>query len=159
MLRKIIKILLILALIALVAIQFIRPEKNNGGYESVALFETETKPSAQVASILKGSCYDCHSDQTQYPWYSEIAPFSFWLNDHVEHGKGHFNVSAWESYSVKKKEHKLEELIEMVEDDEMPLQSYTIVHGNLSKDDKKLLLQWAGVARLQYKHQLEVSQN
>lgn len=157
MFKKGIKIFLIIALIALVVIQFIRPEKNNGGYESVTLFETETKPSAQVASILKESCYDCHSDQTQYPWYFEIAPFSFWLNDHVEHGKGHFNVSTWESYSVKKKEHKLEELIEMVEEDEMPLQSYTIIHGNLSEDDKKLLLQWAGVARLQYKHQLEVS--
>ena len=71
----------------------------------------------------------------------------------------HFNVSTWNDYSIKKKEHKLEELIEMVEDDEMPLKSYTIIHGNLSEDDKKILLQWAGVARLQYKHQLEVSSN
>ena len=78
-------------------------------------------------------------------------------NDHIEHGKKHFNVSAWENYSVKKKEYKLEEVIEMVEDDEMPLKSYTLIHGNLSKEEKKLLLQWAGVARLQYKHQLEVS--
>ncbi|SRX55534.1 heme-binding domain-containing protein [Aequorivita sp. CIP111184] len=157
MLKKVIKIVLVIALLALVAIQFIRPEKNNQGYKSVALFETETKPSAKVASILKESCYDCHSNQTQYPWYSEIAPTSLWLADHIEEGKEHFNVSAWENYTVKKKEHKLEELIEMVEDDEMPLQSYTLIHGNLSEDDKKLLLQWAGLARLQYKHQLEVS--
>lgn len=157
MLKKVIKIVLILALVALVAIQFIRPEKNSEGYKSVASFETETKPSAQVASILKESCYDCHSNQTQYPWYSEIAPVSLWLADHIEHGKEHFNVSNWNDYSVKKKEHKLEELVEMVEKDEMPLQSYTIIHGNLSEDDKKLLLQWAGLARLQYKHQLEVS--
>lgn len=159
MLKKGIKIFLVLALIALVAIQFIRPEKNNGGYENVALFETETKPSAKVAAILKENCYDCHSDQTQYPWYAEVAPFSLWLDDHIEHGKEHFNVSAWKDYSIKKKEHKLEELIEMVEDDEMPLKSYAIIHGDLSEDDKKLLLQWAGVARLQYKHQLEVSSN
>lgn len=157
MFKKVIKIVLVLALIALVAIQFIRPEKNNEGYKSVALFETETKPSPKVASILKENCYDCHSNQTQYPWYSEIAPASLWLADHIEEGKEHFNMSAWENYTVKKKEHKLEELIEMVEDDEMPLQSYTIIHGNLSDDDKKLLLQWAGLARLQYKHQLEVS--
>lgn len=151
--------LLVLALIALIAIQFIRPDKNNDGYESVALFEVETKPSTQVATILKESCYDCHSNQTHYPWYAEVAPFSLWLNDHIEHGKEHFNVSAWESYSVKKKEHKLEELIEMVEEDEMPLKSYAIIHGSISSDEKKLLLQWAGVARLQYKHQLEVSSN
>lgn len=157
MVIKIIKIVLVLALIALVAIQFIRPEKNNGGYESVALFESETKASANVASILKESCYDCHSNQTQYPWYAEIAPFSLWLVEHIEEGKEHFNVADWGSYSIKKKEHKLEELVEMVEKDEMPLRSYTIIHGDLSENDKKLLLQWAGVARLQYKHQLEVS--
>ncbi|PHR10676.1 MAG: cytochrome C [Aequorivita sp.] len=157
MINKIVKIILILLLVALVAIQFIRPEKNNGGYESVAAFEAETKPSAKVAIILKENCYDCHSSQTQYPWYAEIAPFSLWLDEHIEHGKEHFNVSEWSKYSIKKKEHKIEELVEMVEDDEMPLRSYTIIHGDLSQENKKLLLQWAGVARLQYKHQLEVS--
>lgn len=159
MIRKVLKVLLVLALVALVAIQFIRPEKNNEGYKSVAFFEAETKPSAEVAAILKESCYDCHSNQTQYPWYAEVAPFSLWLEEHIIDGKKHFNVSAWNDYSVKKKEHKLEEFVEMVEKDEMPLRSYTIIHGNLSEDDKKLLLQWAGLARLQYKHQLEVSSN
>lgn len=159
MIRKVIKVLLVLALVALVAIQFIRPEKNSEGYKSVVSFEAETKPSAEVAAILKESCYDCHSNQTQYPWYAEVAPFSLWLEEHIIDGKKHFNVSAWNDYSVKKKEHKLEEFVEMVEKDEMPLRSYTIIHGNLSEDDKKLLLQWAGLARLQYKHQLEVSSN
>ncbi len=157
MIKKVVKIFLVLALVALIAIQFIRPEKNNEGYKSVAAFEAETKPSAAVASILKESCYDCHSNQTLYPWYAEVAPFSLWLDDHIHHGKKHFNVSEWTNYTVKKKEHKLEELVEMVENDEMPLTSYTIIHGNLSEEDKTLLLQWAGLARLQYKHQLEVS--
>jgi hypothetical protein len=139
--------------------QFIRPEKNNGGYESVAIFETETKPTLKVAAILKENCCDCHSSQTQYPWYAEIEPFSLWLDDHIKDGKKHLNFSAWSDYSLKKKEHKLEELVEMVEKDEMPLRSYAILHGNISEDEKKLLLQWAGVARLQYKHQLEVSSN
>ncbi|AFL79824.1 hypothetical protein Aeqsu_0310 [Aequorivita sublithincola DSM 14238] len=157
MIKKGVKILLVLGLAALVAIQFIRPEKNNDGYKSVAAFEAETKPSEQVASILKESCYDCHSNQTRYPWYAELAPFSLWLNDHIIDGKKHFNVSAWSEYTVKKKEHKLEELVEMVENEEMPLRSYAFVHGNISEDDRKLLLQWAGLVRLQYKHQLEVS--
>ncbi|MAP53498.1 heme-binding domain-containing protein [Altibacter sp.] len=157
--KKILKIFLVLALIALIVIQFIRPEKNQAGYESVMAFERETKPSAQVASLLKENCYDCHSNHTQYPWYAEIAPFSFWLAEHIEHGQGHFNVSEWESYSAKKKDHKLEEVIEMVKEGEMPLDSYTWIHGDLSEDETVLLLQWATVARLQYKAQLEISGN
>lgn len=148
--KKILKIFGWIALIALVVIQFIRPEKNDSGYESIINFENDTSPSVEVAAILKNNCYDCHSNQTQYPWYAEIAPFSFWLADHVDHGKGHFNVSEWESYSDKKKDHKLEELIEEVEEGEMPLDSYTWMHGDLSEDDTKLLLQWASLARLKY---------
>ncbi|MAO10772.1 MAG: cytochrome C [Flavobacteriaceae bacterium] len=154
---KIIKYTLIVLLAALIIIQFIRPEKNSGGYESVALFEKETKPSAEVAILLKENCYDCHSDQTQYPWYAEIAPISFWLDDHIEHGKGHFNASAWDSYSIKKKDHKMEELVEMVEEGEMPLKEYTWIHGDITEAEQKLILQWAGLVRLQYKNQLQVS--
>src|SRR5690606_8660517 len=154
---KFFRIISILLLIAFIAIQFIRPKKNNGGYESIVLFENETKPSKKVSIILEENCYDCHSNQTQYPWYGEVAPFSLLLADHIEHGKEHFNVSTWKYYYVRKKEHKLEELVEMVESEEMPLSSYAIVHGNLSGEERKLLLQWAGLARLQYKHLLEVS--
>ena len=81
------------------------------------------------------------------------------IDEHIIDGKKHFNVSAWEAYSVKKKDHKLEELIEMVENGEMPLDSYTWLHGDLSEKDTKLLLQWATLVRLQYKNSLEVSAN
>jgi hypothetical protein len=155
--KKFTKYVLITALSALVVIQFFRPERNDGGYESVMAFERETKPSVEVAGILKENCYDCHSDQTRYPWYAEIAPVSYWLADHIKHGKGHFNASAWDTYSVKKKDHKLEELIEMVDEGEMPLDSYTWLHGNLTDAQRKLLIQWAGIARLQYKEQLKLS--
>ncbi|NND88349.1 MAG: heme-binding domain-containing protein [Flavobacteriaceae bacterium] len=154
---RIIKTILILALVVLVVMQFFRPERNNSGYETVAAFEQETKPSKEVANILRKQCYDCHSDQTQYPWYAEVAPVSWWLKDHIDDGKKHFNASAWESYSVKKKDHKLEELIEMVEDGEMPLDSYTWIHEDLSPENKKLLLQWAGLVRLQYVDELKMS--
>lgn len=155
--KRILKLLGYLGLIALVVIQFIRPEKNEAGYESFKAFETNTKPSNEVAGILKSNCYDCHSNHTNYPWYAEVAPVSLWLDDHVRHGKGEFNVSEWDSYSIKKKDHKLEELIEEVEEGHMPLDSYTWIHGNLSEDDQKLLIQWATLARLQYKNKLEVS--
>jgi hypothetical protein len=154
---KFIKIVLVILLIALVVIQFIRPDKNVSSYESVTAFEAETQPSSEVAGILKQNCYDCHSNHTTYPWYAEIAPVSCWLDEHIEHGKGHFNASAWEEYSVKKKDHKLEELIEMVEEGEMPLDSYTWVHGDLTDAQQKLVIQWATMARLQYKEALEVS--
>jgi hypothetical protein len=155
--HKFVRYFLLLALAAFVIIQFIRPEKNDGGYESVMAFEKETMPSLEVAGILRTNCYDCHSDQTQYPWYAEIAPVSFWLEEHIEDGQKHFNVSQWSAYSSKKKDHKLEELIEFVEEGEMPLNSYTWLHGDLSKDETELILQWAGLNRLRYKNELEFS--
>lgn len=159
MFSKIAKWILILLLIVLIAIQFYRPEKNNDGYESVNFFEEEARPSKEVAAILKQNCYDCHSNQTTYPWYSEVAPISIWLDDHIIDGKKHLNFSEWSNYSPKKKDHKLEELLEMVKTDEMPLRSYTIIHGGLSETDKKSLLQWATIAKLFYSHQLEVTEN
>jgi hypothetical protein len=155
--KKLFKIILILALVVLVVMQFIRPDKNENGYEGVKYFENETKLSPSVAGILKENCYDCHSNHTRYPWYAEIAPVNYWLADHVKDGKKHFNVSAWNEYSIKKKEHKLEELLEMIEEGEMPLDSYTWLHGGLSENEAMLILQWATVARLQYKSQLKVS--
>jgi hypothetical protein len=155
--KKIIRYILIFALLVLVVLQFIRPEANNEGYETVAAFEVETTPSEEIKGILRANCYDCHSNQTEYPWYSYIAPFSYYLDDHIRHGKGEFNTSKWESYSVKKKDHKLEELMEEVEKGAMPLDSYTWIHGKLSKDDAKALIEWAALARLKYAEQLKVS--
>ena len=143
---------LILALIALVIIQFFRPERNNAGYESLEPFLAETGPSEQVQGILKSACYDCHSNQTDYPWYAEVAPISFWLADHIEEGRHHLNFSAWKGYSAKKKDHKLEELEEEVEHGEMPLESYTFIHGDadLSPEQAQALTDWAKTARLNY---------
>ncbi len=148
--KKITKIIAISALIVLVIMQFIRPDKNESGYESVAFFEADTKPSEELKTILRNNCYDCHSNQTKYPWYAEIAPVSYWLDDHIEEGTEHFNVSDWDSYSVKKRDHKLEELIEEVDEGEMPLASYTWLHGNLDAQQKELLLSWVKELRTKY---------
>lgn len=155
--KKILKYIGLFLLVVLVVMQFIRPEKNNGGFEGITSFKNETKPSDEVFMILKQNCFDCHSDITKYPWYAEIAPISYWLADHVKHGKGDFNVSAWETYSVKKKDHKLEELIEEIEKGKMPLDSYTWVHGKLPKEDQELLINWATLVRMQYQNELKVS--
>jgi len=150
---KWIKRFFILALLVLIVMQFIRPDKNQeGNYDSVQYFLNETKPIASVEGIFNETCFDCHSNQTRYPWYAQVAPISYWMSDHIKEGKKHLNFSDWSSYSVKRKDHKLEELIEMVEDKEMPLDSYTWLHeeARLTDDQIKSILTWAKTARLQY---------
>ena len=152
---KFLRALGIIGLIALVVIQFIPVEENNQGYQSVLAFEAETNVSHELAEIFRANCYDCHSNQTQYPWYSALAPINFWLDEHVRDGKKHFNVSQWSEYSVKRKDHKLEELIEEVEETEMPLPSYTWVHGDLTENERQTLIDWAQMTRLTYRLELE----
>ena len=132
--------------------EFYRPEKNKAKGDYVAVFETETQPSAEVKQILKTACYDCHSANTEYPWYNNIAPVSYWLADHVEDGKRHLNFSDWANYDSKKKDHKLEEVIEEVKEGKMPLNEYTWTHAdaNLSEDQISALLAWANKARANY---------
>jgi hypothetical protein len=139
-------------LIVFVAIQFYRPEKNESSEDHLMTFLSETNPPAEVAGILKSSCYDCHSDHTQYPWYNQVAPVSWWLADHVEEGKEHLNFSDWDSYSPKKKDHKLEEVIEEVEEGEMPLKEYTWTHSeaHLTKEQIKRVMDWARRTRTLY---------
>lgn len=151
---KFIKYFFLFVLAALVVIQFIRPEKNSEGYETVALFEADANVSPAMAELFKANCYDCHSAQTQYPWYAEIQPVRFWLEGHVKDGKKHFNVSVWDLYSAKKKDHKLEELIEFVEEGEMPLDSYTWLHSDLSEEQTKQILDWAAISRLKYQKEM-----
>ncbi len=149
---KIVKKILIVLLLALVVIQFFRPEKNVSDPNDLEAFITQTRPPKDVQIILKTACYDCHTNNTEYPWYAEVAPISFWLDDHIKHGKGHLNFSEWDTYSNKKKDHKLEELIEEVKSGAMPLDSYTWVHGDakLTKEQTIQLLEWAETVRFIY---------
>lgn len=149
---KIVKKILLVLLILFVIAQFFGPEKNSGDMASIAAFEAETKPSDDVKIILKNACYDCHSDVTRYPWYNSITPVNYWLNHHIEEGKEHFNVSKWEGNSVKRKDHKFEELIEEVEKGAMPLDSYTWTHGDAKLTDAqiKTLVDWAKNVRVMY---------
>lgn len=152
MIKKILKpVGLVLLLILLIA-QFFRPEKNEGDLASVEAFLNDTKPNEEVTTILKTSCFDCHSDHTRYPWYNNITPVNFWLDEHVEDGKKHFNVSKWNDYSDKKKDHKLEELAEEVEKKEMPLPSYTWTHreADLTPEQIEAIVAWVKQVRTKY---------
>lgn len=145
------KVFFIIIAILLIA-QFFRPEKNLGDPQTIATFESDTKPNKEVKLILEQACYDCHSDVTSYPWYNNITPVNFWLAHHVDEGKEHFNISKWNEYSTKKKDHKLEELIEMVEDKSMPLDSYTWAHADakLSDSQIKSVVEWAKEVRANF---------
>lgn len=149
---KIIKNILWFLLLAFGIAQFFGPEKNEGDLASVDAFVEDTNPPDDVKTILKNACLDCHSDTTRYPWYSQITPVNYWLANHIKVGKKHFNVSKWNDYDDRRKDHKLDELIEMVERKEMPLESYTWVHSEakLSEDQIAAINEWASTVRLKY---------
>ncbi len=149
---KILKKILLLLLVVFLIAQFFGPEKNQGEIASLDSFISETNPSDEVMLVLKRSCFDCHSDFTRYPWYNKITPVNYWLDGHVRHGKDELNFSKWSSYSVKKKDHKLEELVEMVEAKEMPLESYTWTHkeAKLSDAQIKAVKNWVEKVRVGY---------
>ncbi len=128
----------------LILIQFFRIDKTNPEVISGNDYINITNPPENVTSILKTSCYDCHSNSSAYPWYSNIAPISWWVKDHINEGREELNFSEWATFTEKRKKHKLEECIEMIDENEMPLNSYTIMHGNakLTADDKGYLIEW-----------------
>ncbi|HNF23243.1 MAG TPA: heme-binding domain-containing protein [Leptospiraceae bacterium] len=99
----------------------------------------------KVKSVLKKSCYDCHSNETVYPSYSYIFPASVFLAHHVEEGREELNFSEWENYTAKKKSRKAEEIIKELDKNDMPLFSYTLIHRDavLSSEEKKQLKSWA----------------
>jgi hypothetical protein len=138
------KIAIFLAAI-LIVIQFVQPARNLGeamGENDIA--HTVNVP-ADVQQILSNSCYDCHSNATYYPWYARIQPLGFWLKDHVDEGKKELNFSEFKTYTEKRKTKKFKEIIGELEEDEMPLPSYTWVHKNaiLTPGQKAILLAWA----------------
>ncbi|PCE62430.1 heme-binding domain-containing protein [Sediminicola luteus] len=139
-------------LIVFVGMQFFRPETNTAEAGHLDAFLTETNPSQEVRLILKQACNDCHSNQTIYPWYSNIAPISYWMDEHIEHGKEELNFSEWATYKKKKKDHKLEELVEEVEEGKMPLNEYTWTHvdAKLTDGQIKALTDWAKRTRALY---------
>lgn len=133
-------------IVILVAIQFIPMERNESGTTDFDLTTTYKVPE-HVATIMKGACNDCHSNTSTYPWYSNIQPVGFWLNHHIDEGKGHLNFSQFTSLPLRVQNHKFEEMVEMVESKEMPIPSYTYFglhpEANLSDADRKVLVDWA----------------
>lgn len=136
-----------LLLAVLVIIQFFRSSKNINTTPSATTNDiSKLYPVPEnVLGILKTSCYDCHSNNTYYPWYNNIQPVAWWLNNHVEEGKREINFNEFSSYQVRRQYKKMEEVIEQVKEDEMPLSSYTLIHtdAKLNQEQKIALTNWA----------------
>ena len=131
-------------IIVLIIIQFFRIDKTNPVVNAADDFIEITNPPEEIATILVSSCYDCHSNESTYPWYSNIAPVSWWIKDHINEGRDELNFSKWSTYNTKKKDHKLEEMVEEVEEGEMPLKPYPLTHPEAQLDavQKAELLNW-----------------
>ncbi|AXX91528.1 cytochrome C [Malaciobacter molluscorum LMG 25693] len=127
-----------------IAIQFIKPTQQN----AKVIDDLQLKARPEVMKILKTSCYDCHSDNTIWPWYSKIAPFSWTITAHVVDGREAVNFSIWETYSKEKKQKELKSIYKKVYAS-MPLKSYVWIHKDaiLTKDQIKTIRDWTGVRR------------
>ena len=136
---------LLIILSLLVLIQFIRPSRNINSEISSNEISGHYSVPENVKSILKRSCNDCHTNNTIYPWYSNIQPVGWWLQYHINEGKKELNFSEFGSYPTKKQNHKLKEIVETIEKNEMPIDSYLWTHkeATLSAGDSKIIMDWA----------------
>ena len=141
-----IKKISIAILIILIAIQFIPYEKNESANYEFDISKSYNIPD-NVQTIFKNACNDCHTNQTIYPWYSQIEPVGYWLNSHVTDGKRHRNFSEFTNRPLAIQYHELEEVVEVMEEKEMPLDSYTNFglhpEANLSDEEREILINWA----------------
>jgi hypothetical protein len=130
---------LLAALALFLALQLIPVDRTNPPVRS------EVDAPAEVVAILRRACFDCHSHRTRWPWYSRVAPVSWWLISHVDHGRGDLNFSEWPTFDFELREMALHDIQEQVSTEQMPLPSYLILHpeARLSQDDRKTLLRWA----------------
>jgi hypothetical protein len=147
--RKVLKVIVILIAVCLIVLQFFQIDR-----AAVPVIPTQTLKAAvnvppDVSQMLVRSCNDCHSDQTQYPWYSYFQPVGWFVKGHIEDGKKELNFSKFNTYEPKKKVRKLEEICEMVQDGSMPLPSYTWIHRSavLTNSDAQALCDWVDVEK------------
>jgi len=141
---KLLKWIGFVLLILLVGLQFIPTRSNQSSAVTSIHFVKTFKVPADVENILSVSCYNCHSNNTNYLWYSRVQPVGLFLESHISKGKEELNFSEFGDYSSRKQKSKLKSMISQVEKGEMPLKSYTFIHrdARLSKEDKKTLVNY-----------------
>ncbi len=147
--RSALKRLGVLVLVLLVAIQFFGPKRTNPSVDASKTLQAATAVPADVTAILARSCDDCHTNNTAWPWYTYVAPVSWFIIRHVDSGRRHLNFSKWGEYAPKRQLDKLGEVVELVNEGEMPLTSYTLLHASAKLDPaaKARLAEWASAER------------
>ena len=142
---RLFKKILLIILIVFIAIQFIQPARNTSGQVLPTDITKTVNIPDKVLDVFKNSCYDCHSNNTRYPWYVNIQPMGWVMARHVKNGKENFNFSEFGAYSKRKQANKLKSIKLSIKEGSMPLPSYTIMHtdAKLSKENKKLITDWA----------------
>ncbi|WP_435623427.1 heme-binding domain-containing protein [Flagellimonas sp.] len=142
--KKSLKIIVLVLLLGFVGIQFFPTSQNQSNTIPKTDFMLVNDVPKQVERIITTSCYDCHSNNTDYPWYNKVQPVAWFLEDHVTHGKEELNFNEWADYSNRRKNSKLKSIISQIENGEMPLWSYTLIHreAKLSEDERNTVLDW-----------------
>lgn len=141
---KIVKLLVGVFLVVFVVIQFFPIKHNEGVSDSLNDIIIKYKPSENIAQMMNSACYNCHSNHTDYPWYSKVQPVGWFLAQHIKDGKEELNLSEFGSYSVRIQKSKLGAMVHEIEDNEMPLFSYKLMHpeARISEVDKQELISW-----------------
>jgi hypothetical protein len=142
--KKTLKIIVIVLVAGFAAIQFVRPDMTNPPVIEAETLAASTALPDDVKNILARSCADCHSQTTNYPWYSYIQPSAWFLADHIAEGRRELNFSIWNTYAPDRKRRKLDEICEQVRSREMPLPSYLWLHGEarLTDAEIRVLCEW-----------------
>lgn len=142
--KKALKWAAIVILLLFIAAQAYRPDLSGPPVDETKTMRATAQLTPEVGAIFDRACNDCHSSKTAWPWYSQVAPVSWWLKSHVDQGRRELNFSEWGTYSQRKATVKLKEICEQVESGEMPLKSYLPMHpaAKLSDADKKLICDW-----------------
>ncbi|HSH65452.1 MAG TPA: heme-binding domain-containing protein [Bacteroidia bacterium] len=143
--KRVLKIMLTIVLFIFIAIQFYQPALNvDKGQVYTTDFTQAYKMPVEVKAMLQTSCYDCHSNNTNYVWYDYVQPVRTLVENHVKSAKEDLNFNEWDTYSNRKQERLLNSIKEQIETKKMPLSSYTIMHNNAKLNDEqiKILTNW-----------------
>lgn len=141
---KFLRIIFILLIAAFVVMQFFGIDRTNPEFDPENDFLFMEKPPADLEKMVKNTCYDCHSNQTIWPWYSYVAPISWLIATHVNDGRDNVNLSEWGEYELEDRAHIIKEMIEEIEEGEMPFPGYDKLHpdAKLSEEQKQALFKW-----------------
>lgn len=143
--KKWLKRAVIAIAILFVVAQVIRPSMTNPPVDESSTLQAKAQISPAVYAVIERSCKDCHSNKTTWPWYSQVAPVSWYLASHVDEGRRELNISDWAKYDNRRATRKLKEICEQVKTGEMPIESYLLLHpsAKLSDADRQALCDWA----------------